>query len=406
MATQAPAQPAYGISNTALNKYLGGQGIATDTASVSKLWSGAFGSFGTSYSGTAAQNAALLHALQTGYKSNVNNGSISGSSSIKSAQNTDTAMGSASSSITPPSTGNGNTNLPPPITPTTPVTSTNPTIASYQTATQTALTQAQNDAATALKPVTDTFNTNYQLLQNQKSDAIAAAKATYAAANPNGFGSDQDEYIASISSAYDTQIQNATTAYADAVAQNSQGLQDNVNTINATYQQNIVAYQQQQQTNLQWTLSNDPPQPLDTSGIKDQNGLQSALLGWASQNYDLMQTAFSTGQYGDENNIQDYYNVAAMLASPTKASIEEQTEEENAASGASRANSEAASAGAAIENANTNAANSGATTTTTKPNFFQGLLNDVSGTPSISVTQKQNSLVGDGSSGSNNPLSW
>lgn len=404
--TTPPATIPYGTSGSTLNAYLGGKGLATDSASVSKLWTGAFGSFGTTYSGTAAQNAALVHALQTGYTSNTKPNSISGSASIKSDQNTATAMGSASAAITQPTTNNGSTTPPPPVTPTSPVTTTNPTIAGYQTATQTAITQAQQDSSVALKPVTDTFNTNYQLLQNQKADAIKAAKATYAAANPNGFGSDQDEYIASISGAYDTQIQNLSTSYSDAVQQNTQQLQDNINTINATYQQNVVAYQQQQQTNLQWTLANDPPQPLSTAGIKDQNGLQSALLGWAANNSDLIQTAFSTGNYGDENNMQDYMNVVAMLASPTKASIEEQTEEENAASGASRANSEAASAGAAIENANTNAANSGATTTTTKPNFFQSLLNDVSGTPSISVTQKQNSLIGGSSSGSNNPLGW
>lgn len=408
----------YGASSTTLNDYLTKGGQPTDAAAINTLWNGAFGSFGTKYSGSAAQNAALLHALQTGYKSNVDNGTISGSSSAKNNQNTQTAMGSGSASL-----GNSQTNPTPPPgssastvpAPTATSTSTNPTIASYQTSTNTALDQAHEDSTVALQPITDTYNQNLQTLQTAKTNALSAAKASYARANPYGSGSDADEFYSGIEKSYDAQIQNLQSSYGDAVSENSQQLQDNINTINSTYVQNVQAYQQNQTQNLQWTLANDPPQPLSTKGITDQKGLQSALMSWGAQNQSLVDMAFSTGQYGDENNMQDYYNVVAMLSQPTKATIEEQTQEENVAIGqenansnASRAGSAAISADAAAQNANTNAGNAGATTTTTKPNFFQGLLNNLTGTPSTSVTQKQTSLVGNGNSNSSdsNPLGW
>lgn len=417
--TSAPAKPVpYGASATTLNDYLTKSGQPTDTASVNTLWNGAFGSMGgVKYTGSQAQNAALLHALQTGYKPSINNGTISGSSSAKNNQNTNTAMGSGSASLGNTQTNTappgGSTSTVPPATGTT--TSSNTTIASYQTSTATALNQAHTDASVALQPITDTYNQNLQTLQTAKTNALAAAKASYARANPYGSGSDQDEFMSGIEKSYDTQIQNLQSSYGDAVTANSQQLQDNINTINSTYAQNVQAYQQNQTQNLQWTLANDPPQPLSTKGITDQKGLQSALMSWGAQNQSLVDMAFSTGQYGDENNMQDYYNVVAMLSQPTKATIEEQTQEENVAIGqenansnASRAGSAAISADAAAQNANTNAGNAGATTTTTKPNFFQGLLNNLTGTPSTSVTQKQTSLVGNGNSNSSdsNPLGW
>lgn len=383
MATTPPVTIPYGTSGSNLTSFLGGKGLGTDNASISKLWSGAFGSFGTTYSGTAAQNAALLHAVQTGYKGNVDNKTISGSSSVKQGMNTTAALNSASSSI---GGGNGSSSSvstapPPPLTSTTPITSSNPTISSYQSATKTAIDQAHQDASVAIQPVTDTFNTNYQLLQNQKQNALAAAKATYAAANPNGFGSDQDEYMSSVASAYDAQINNLSKQYADSVQQNSQSLQDNINTINATYQQNVMAYQKDQLQNLQWTIANDPPQPLNTKEIKSESDLKSALMTWGAQNQTLVDTAFSTGQYGDENNMQDYYSVVAMLAHPSKASIEEQTSQE-------RIGIESGMLGVAQQNANTTQGNAGATTTTTAPNFFTGLLNTFTGVPSTRTTKK------------------
>lgn len=401
MATQAPAKPVpYGASSTTLNDYLTKGGQPTDTAAINTLWNGAFGSYGTKYTGSQAQNAALLHALQTGYKSSVNNGTISGSSSAKINQNTSTAMTNGSASLgnnpTNPNSPPGSSTSTVPA-PTATSTSTNPTIASYQTSTSTALDQAHQDASVALQPITDTYNQNLQTLQTAKTNALAAAKASYAKANPYGSGSDADEFFSGIEKSYDTQIQNLQSSYGDAVTQNSQQLQDNVNTINATYAQNVQAYQQNQTENLQWTLSNDPPSPIDLSKVdtKDQSAVQGALLSWAGQNQSLMDMAFSTGQYGDENNIQDYLNAASQLAAPSKSSIEEQTELENVELNKEKVGIEGGQLGVAEQNAQTNAGrlavdqeNAGNTTesTTTTPNWLQRIVGYTSTTKTSTKT--------------------
>lgn len=388
------------IDPNSIVDYLGSTGQANSLADRGKLYASTFGSTGGSYTGSAAQNMALLTKLKGGYSGTTNAKTISGSSSVNQNLNTHSALSSAASSLTTskiPATSASSPTVPPPTAPVT-----NPVLSTYQTQTQTATTQAQNDAAVALKPITDTFQSNLSTLQLQKTNAVNAAKASYAKANPYGSGSDQDEFIASIAQGYDTQIQNATTAYSDAVTQNQQGLQDDLNTINATYQSNVLAYQQEQTQNLQWTLANDPPQPLNLKGVDTSSpqAVQSALMTWASRNQELLQNAFNTGSYGDENNMQDYLNAAYQLSSPTKAGISEETDLENAASNASRANSAAVSAGAAAQNANTNSANAGAVTTVSKPNIWQTLVNATNNKPNITTTVKTPSGSSGESSGS------
>lgn len=363
MATSVPITSTKPANDPSIVNYLSQNGQKSDIASRGTLYTSTFGNSGSPYTGSASQNAALLHALQNGHTSAINNGNISGSSSVKSTQNTQTAMDSASKSIAPTATPPPTTSVvpPPPITASTSPVS-NPVLNQYQTATSTAMDQAHQDSAVALKPITDTYNQNLQTLQTSKANALAAAKATYAKANPYGVGSDQDEFLSGIEKSFNTQIQNLQTSYGDTVTQNSQQLQDNINNINQTYQANVQAYRQNQMENLQWTLANNPPEPLNTKNVKNEKDLDNALLTWGAQNSDLIDTAFSTGQYGDEDNKQDYLNVAAMLSHPSKATIEEQTALANVGIAQQRLGIEAAGVGIAQQNANTSAANASATT--------------------------------------------
>lgn len=325
--------------------YLAKSGQANTLADRGKLYASTFGSGGGAYTGSAAQNMALLTKVKGGYTGTTNPKTISGSGAVSQNKKTSQALNSAAGSLTQPATQQSAaaSSTVPPVTQ--PVT--NPIIAGYQQQTQTAIDQAHQDSQVSLKPITDAFSENMTQLQLQKTQAISAAEVSYARANPYGSGSDKDEFLSSISQGFNTQIQNAQSAYADQAAISAQSLQDNINTINTAYQQNVAAYHEQQQTNLQWSLVNNPPAPLDLNGVKNPQEASQALMSWATQHQDLISTAFNTGNYGDPNNMQDVMAAAYQLSQPTKAYIEEQAL-------VSRAGSAAVSAGAAASNAATN----------------------------------------------------
>lgn len=345
----------------------------------------------------AAANMALLTKLKGGYSSPTNNASISGSGSVQQNKSVTTAMGAAAGALNTPSTAaNSSTGTPPPPVPTPSTPVANPTISSYQSQTSTAIKDAEASANAQLEPLTTAYTANYAALQQQKNKAMSAASAAYDKGSPGSTDSQKQEYLTSIETSYDTQLQNLSDSYNGSALQINTDLQNNKDSITSAYQSSVQTYRDSQTKNLQWTLANDPPEPLDLSGVdsSDSKAIQGALMGWISENQSLIDTAFSTGNYGDENNMQDVLNAAAQLSAPTKAFITEETAESNAAANQSRASSASASVGIAAQNAETNSGRlaldyqTAGGTQTEKPNFLQGLVDSWSGKSVVSTTSK------------------
>lgn len=99
--------------------YLKSQNKPTDLASRGTLFTSTFGN-STPYTGTAAQNTALLTKLKMGGNAPVTDPkAISGSSSVQNGQQTNTALGNAAGAVNPPAPGSNTTSTttpPPPVT--------------------------------------------------------------------------------------------------------------------------------------------------------------------------------------------------------------------------------------------------------------------------------------------------
>lgn len=366
----ANASPAYGTTSSSLNTTLTQKGMGTDTASINTLWTGAFGST-TPYTGTAAQNAALQHAIQTGYKTGVNNSVVTGSAIVKQNQNTAAALSAASTNAG----GNPNNNPPPNTPPATPPPpsassgtsagtyqgqpiSTNPNIASLQNSANSAIDQYQNDYSSQTAPVTTQYNQQLQVLQSQQANAVAAAADEYRRAGGVVGSTGEQNYVANVNSQYETQIQNAQDSYNETMAQYQSQLQDNILNVTSTTNQNIQAYQANAQSLADSEAVANPPEPI--TGNIDISTLQGAanVNSWIQDHEELAQNAFNSGNYAQYGNSITDPNVQLAIVQQygmgSAAYTKEQSEEETAGAAVSRAGSAATSARAAVTNSQNN----------------------------------------------------
>lgn len=103
------------LDPNSLTDYLKSQNKATDLNSRGTLFTSLFGS-ATPYTGSAAQNSALLTKLKMGNTAPATDPkAISGSSSIGNNQQTSTALGAAANAVNPPPPGSATPTTPPPV---------------------------------------------------------------------------------------------------------------------------------------------------------------------------------------------------------------------------------------------------------------------------------------------------
>lgn len=270
----APAAPPVYDPNSVVDT-LKSKGMASDLASRTTLAT----SYGISgYTGTAAQNMALQALVQKGGPS-VNSKTISGSSTPIATTNTNNGVAAAGSAV-------GVTNPPAaPVAPTTPeasgktVTSTvidpktgnttttysdgtslltpvDPQLAPVYSQTQTAINDITAQKQAAISAAQQQTQQNIAQIQIDKQNALDAATATYETDNPEGQGSDKDQYLSTISAKYDTAIANATADMNTNLTQINLNAQSQIDTANASLQTNVAAYTSNAKSSFDTQLKN------------------------------------------------------------------------------------------------------------------------------------------------------
>lgn len=330
---------------------------------------------------TSAQTAAIS-TYNAGYKGTTNPKTLSGGASVgqnlsltkATAQGSAYATGNTGASTGPSKTGSSSTatnsinGASQPVTPTTPITaltapppldgplSTDPTIGTFQTQANAEISQLDSNYATDQQTQIGLFAPQLQQVQKQMSDAVAAVTAIYGGETGAG-NTTLKESVANIQSQFAPQISELTVQQGAALSTLSESYNSNKLNVTQSYETNTMNYingvKAAAVSALQFTLTNDPPAPLDMSGVTDQASYDTALTQWAANNQGIISQAFDTGQYGDPNNRQNYLSVASMLANPTLGEQKLEVSQEVAGADVERAGAAEESAGAAVSNANT-----------------------------------------------------
>jgi len=102
------------------------------------------------------------------------------------------------------------------------------TVQSYIPVLNSSISAVNDSLDTDIQNITNADEPIISQYQNEKAQAVASAEATYAAANPNGFGSDGSQFIDSVGSQYDTSIQEETQSENDTITELKQKANDSV----------------------------------------------------------------------------------------------------------------------------------------------------------------------------------
>lgn len=226
----------------------------------------------------SAFNMALLTKLKGGYKGGNDKKSISGSASVNKNNQTLGATNAAMKSFDPKvKQAEKSLTVPPSTEPVE-----NKQITMMQESKNRAEKQARSDAKIAMTPITLAHTQEIANLQDSQRNARAGAEAAYAQANPYGSGSDREQFLKGIDKSYATQIENANNNFAVQSMQINQQLQDNLSNIEAKYQENVSAYQNNQAQQFKDYIA----------GIKMSDGSMPS----GPELMDAIQTAMNSGK--------------------------------------------------------------------------------------------------------------
>lgn len=240
--------PTGGFNQGSVVDYLKSQGQGASMQDRTKL---AASNGITGYTGTSAQNQALLAKLQ-GYGGTTDKKSISGSASVAQGMQGNKAINAAAGAVVPPPPADQPKSQPP-------------------AASSPTLTQAEQDHKTQLSALNDTYASQTQQLQTEKSRAIAAAEDSWRRATGGAEVAGKDEYIANIAGMYDTKLKDL-------------GTQHNLDAINLnqTYAATITQQKQDAFNNLEKMIATSPIDPNTATLAQLKPYLQQAMAAGMS----------------------------------------------------------------------------------------------------------------------------
>ena len=245
--------------------YLKGTGQGSTMADRSKLYTSTFGANSGKYTGSNAQNMALLTKVKGGYSGTTDPTKISGSSSVGQNMQVAGALGKAGGTLAPTAPP-----APAPATPTDPNAPAAPT-----SVLDTSINQVKDNAATQLKEIEVPFTSNYSALQETMKQAVEAAKQEYERAGGIVSSTGEQEYVGNVQKHYQTQLDNMQNEYNVQKQGILSAQETSIQNLKATYQAN-------QATTFKDYLA----------GLKQGDGTQPS----SDELMDAIQTAISAGK--------------------------------------------------------------------------------------------------------------